>query len=97
MRQKFREPLAVPTIHINGTARDDLLDAIREAARALREAEHAVGKCAPHGRDYYPKGSASLTIALHQHSERVRKLREIARDLEEIGEHIVDAEVALKR
>lgn len=81
--------LIVPTIHLNGTSRYGLLDPIREALRALREAEDKVGRTAPHPRDYYPQGDAIYARAAALHRERLVKLHEVITELQSIGTAII--------
>jgi len=48
--------MMMPTIHINGTSAKELLEQLRNASVAVREARGALQQAAPHGRDYYPQG-----------------------------------------
>lgn len=45
----------LPTVHLNGTGREALVEARREACDALRAAEEALGAVAPNARDYYTR------------------------------------------
>ena len=85
--------LAKPTIHINGTHKDTLLDAHCDAMTAIRKAMDAMEEIAPNGRDYYiqdPSMSA-LRVAQSEHNVRVNHLRAVLAELEEIAEHIADS------
>lgn len=79
---------AIPTIHLNGTSREDLTEALREAVHAIHKAGRKLAATCPNGRDYYPQGAAAITVALAEHEDRMRKLREVASELEHIAEYI---------
>jgi hypothetical protein len=53
--------LAVPTIHLNGTSRESLMEDLLGAYHALTEAIAALGRACPNGRDYYPQGNDALS------------------------------------
>lgn len=56
--------LAVPTIHLNGTGRDSLIDGLCTASDAINSAYEALKQTAPNGRDYYThSGSGSTGVA----------------------------------
>ncbi len=80
--------LMIPTIHMNGTSREALLDAILEAVHALHKAGRKLAATSPNGRDYYPQGNAATSMAMDQHEARMNKLREVISELETIGEAI---------
>lgn len=66
--------MIVPTIHLNGTSKEQLLDDLGEASNALDAAYRALKECAPNGRDYYPQGAAALRQATEEHLDRLRRL-----------------------
>lgn len=78
----------VPTIHLNGTPRETLLEQHSLAYTALREAISALQYACPNGRDYYPQGPSAITAALAAHSSRVQTLEAIAAEILAIGEAI---------
>jgi hypothetical protein len=80
--------LAIPTVHLNGTSRDDLVEQIALAIHALHEAGRALAGTCPNGRDYYTQGPAAISKALEEHEARMRKVREVIAELETIGEAI---------
>ena len=53
-----------PTIHLNGTSRQSLLDAATEARSAVDEAEIKLREVWPNGRDYYPQGQDAIRHAI---------------------------------
>jgi polysaccharide pyruvyl transferase WcaK-like protein len=80
--------LSVPTIHMNGTSQQELLDQICMALSAIRDAEQAMRAVTPNGRDYYPQGPDAIQEALRQHANRLHNLRAVHDELEQIGETI---------
>jgi hypothetical protein len=80
--------LLTPTVHLNGTSREELLDQLGNALTALHVATLVLGKAAPNGRDYYPQGEKVIYGALYQHKLRLQKLQEVIAELEAIGEQI---------
>jgi len=81
----------VPTVHLNGTSRDALVDQLRAAIEAIHAAESKLTAAAPHGRDYYPQGSDAIRVAQQEHAARLTKLQEIERELTQIALAIMDA------
>lgn len=79
---------AIPTIHLNGTSRDELLRGYVNALDALREAEIAVAQTIPHGRDFHVQGDMALERAHREHIDRMRKLRGVFSDLSAIAETV---------
>jgi hypothetical protein len=82
--------LQIPTVHLNGTGKDQLLEQVCEAVHALHEAGRALAAAAPNGRDYYLQTGDAIGSAMKQHEARMTKLREIIKELETIGEGIAD-------
>lgn len=81
----------LPTIHLNGTSARSLLEDCSDASHHVREALSALARFTPNGRDYYPQGDDAYTLARREHDSRMDRLREVLKELEEIGEHIADA------
>lgn len=77
-----------PTIHLNGTNRDDLLEALEQAHEAVRLAQEKLALCGPNARDYYPQEEGAFYVAQEEHSDRMRKLTDVRRELEEQAEHL---------
>lgn len=80
--------LAVPTIHLNGSSRDDLLEGYSKAITALEAAGRKLAAAYPNGRDYYVQSGDAIGVAMRQHEARMNKLREIVVELEEIAQAI---------
>lgn len=90
-----REPtpmnsLIIPTVHLNGTGKEELINQLMEAGFAVRKASEALAKARPHGRDYYVQADPdALTKAIDQHDDRMRKLRQVYDELEHIAVKLV--------
>ena len=83
--------LAVPTVHLNGTAKAALLDQISEAIQALHQATDKLACAAPNARDYYVQADESaFQTAAKQHAHRMLRLGAVIKELELIGEAIAD-------
>lgn len=74
-----------PTIHMNGTARETLLNALCDASIAVQEAVSKLADTAPNARDYYPQGMDVFYAAQREHEARMHKLADVIRELNEIG------------
>lgn len=79
---------AVPTVHINGTAKQDLFDPIIQARQDILIAIESLKKCAPNGRDYYVQDNSAFTVAVNEYGERVRALEFVAEELMTLAEKI---------
>lgn len=79
------KPLTRPTVHMNGTSREDLLDGYLKAYWAIRNAREVVILSGPHGRDYYPQGDHAINRATQEHVSRVRRLEDIQLELSELA------------
>jgi recombinational DNA repair ATPase RecF len=84
--------LAIPRVHLNGTGKEGLLEPIKDALEALRDAERKMALTGPHMRDYYVQENAEdvFAKARAEHDERMLALREIIEQYEQIGEKVVD-------
>lgn len=80
--------LSVPTVHLNGTSREELLTQLTTAADAVRDAITALQKACPNGRDYYPQGDGATQEARRQHANRLHHLTAVRSELVEIAEAI---------
>jgi hypothetical protein len=80
--------MMIPTIHLNGTSRDGLLEPLMDAIEALRVAEDAMNAAAPNGRDYYPQGADAFNHAVAEHLDRQRRIHAVRAELNTIAEAI---------
>ena len=76
-----------PTVHLNGTSREALLEGYVDCVNAVRHAVEVCQKNAPNMRDYYLVPGAG-TIATTEHWARLQKLESVLAELREIGEHV---------
>jgi hypothetical protein len=78
-----------PTVHLNGTSKQTLLDDIEGAYAALDLAIRALANAAPNGRDYYLQGPTAIYTASAEHGARLQKMLDVKKDLEALAENIV--------
>jgi len=83
--------MRAPTIHLNGTSGEALLDQATSAAQALREALEAMGRAAPNARDYYVQGPEAFPLADDAHDARCAAVRALIAEYEELAEALADA------
>jgi hypothetical protein len=80
--------LTYPTIHLNGTGRERLLDTYRQMGNALRMAINVIEQNGPHGRDYYIQGADAIRKAQQEHKVRLEKLESVLSELKAIAINI---------
>lgn len=78
--------LSVPTVHLNGTSRESLLEQLVDVNHALDVTMTALAKASPHGRDYYPQGDGALRKATREHESRCERIRSVQREIVQIAE-----------
>ena len=93
-----RNPLSslghrVPTVHLNGTAHEDLLKQLSDAYCAIVEAEKTLRLATPNGRDYYLQEHGALELARREHADRIRALTQVKQELEAIAIAVGDQKV----
>ena len=71
--------MLVPTVHLNGTSKQELLNQNAIAIADIEAARESLQAAAPNGRDYYPQGPTALKQATAEHLDRVRRLDAIAK------------------
>jgi recombinational DNA repair ATPase RecF len=71
----------VPIIHLNGSGKQNLMEARQGLCHALREAERALREMAPNGRDYYPVDGL-FEKAVAQHRQRQQTLQRLLAEIE---------------
>ena len=80
--------MMVPTIHLNGTSKEELLEQLQNAYTACTDLVSALSRAYPHGRDYYPQGDAAIYKAQDEANDRVRRVRSVQNELTEIAQKI---------
>lgn len=87
-----KSQVTYPTVCLNGTQPQELMDGYLNALEALRTAREALCKVAPNGRDYGQlwNGGASdeFLASSREHRIRVDQIQGIIRELELISEHV---------
>lgn len=86
-----KRALTVPSVHLNGTSREELLRQVQNAGQAVFRARDALAKASPNARDYYPQGEAAYPAARAEHDRRARMLLEVEEELSQLPEAIADA------
>lgn len=84
----IKQELMVPTIHMNGTSKESLIEDICAATLALSKAHNAVCQTCPNGRDYYVQPKENFKLARIQHVSRLERLESVRLELEQIAEEI---------
>ena len=84
--------MTLPTVHLNGTSRDVLVEQRTEVGQALNAALDALVGASPHGRDYYPQGDNALAKAQKEWQERATMLRNMRDDIMAEALTILDGE-----
>ena len=79
-----------PTIHLNGTSRNELQRQLLGAVEAIRDAEQALIETTPHGRDYYLQGTNAINAAMDEHLARRQRLASVRGELETLLEGLID-------
>jgi hypothetical protein len=79
-----------PTVHLNGTSREALLEGYIDCVNAVRHAIEVCQKNGPNGRDYprYGRIDPGISTAMTEHEARLEKLEAVLAELREIGEHV---------
>lgn len=80
--------MQIPTIHINGTSKDNLLKRIHTALTAIQKAERALTNTYPHPRDYITQPPTNINKAMAEHHQRLNYLRRIADELDKMYQEI---------
>jgi len=83
--------LTVPTVHFNGTSREELLRQVQDAGHAVFQAREALAKASPNARDYYPQGEHAYPAARAEHDRRALALLAVEQELSRLAEAIADA------
>lgn len=80
-----------PTVHLNGTSKNALLDQITDVEQVLGKAIEALCEASPNGRDYYPQGPDALRKAQAEHEARIAALTTVQHSLFELADRIAGA------
>jgi len=78
----------VPTIHLNGTSCQELMDQIVNVERAGRKMLQALYDASPNGRDYYTQGDNAFHEVQSEHQDRVKRIQSVIDEIQEIADSI---------
>ena len=76
--------MKIPTIHLNGTSKAELMRYWSEAYSQLQNTITAMKMATPNGRDYYPQGDKAHRQAVDEHENRLARLFGVLEEIEEI-------------
>jgi hypothetical protein len=77
--------LAIPTIHLNGSSKKELIDDLKDATYSLRVSKIKLSKTMPNARDFYvQKDPYAYQIAQEQHEDRLNRLESVYEELQAI-------------
>lgn len=71
----------IPTLHLNGTSFETLLNEATKAHAALTHAISALQDMTVHARDYYVQSDSAYSTARAEHEKRVETLRRVQHEL----------------
>lgn len=73
--------MMIPSVHLNGTGKANLLSELEEAHNALLVADQKLRQVTVHGRDYYVQGPSAYAQAREEMDRRILALDQIMRDM----------------
>jgi len=73
-----------PTIHLNGTGRNALIEQYRASLHAVNEAIEVLRQNGPHGRDYYTQEEDTFGWAVNEHMDRIAAMVKVKDELVQI-------------
>jgi hypothetical protein len=82
--------MTAPTIHLNGTGGERLLQQYHDQIMALDNAINVLYQTGPNARDYYVHGENEYKIARAEHDHRMKRLRDIKNELDGIWQTLFD-------
>ena len=82
--------MLIPTVHLNGSSGEVLLDQYTTAAESVRQAIDKLCDAGPNARDYYVQGSDAAQAAQREHEARLAALKRVRDELAAIAEGIQD-------
>ena len=79
---RTREMDHLPTLHLNGSGLDNLLEQRRDVLHALRDLQDALAHARPHGRDYYVNPDPdALNKARAVHEARTAQVQDMVDEI----------------
>lgn len=84
------EEITLPTIHLNGTSKKDLIEGYENAFLKINDAVEEVNKIQFHSRDYYPQGNDAWNKAVEERINMKKKLKEVEDYILKHLTHLID-------
>ena len=82
--------MTFPTVHLNGTSAETLIEGYCNARTAVMAAQDALAQIEFNARDYYVKGPDAYPAARKEHTARLAALAKIADELLQIAMDVQD-------
>lgn len=81
-----------PTVHLNGTSKDELITGFANQYEALTAALRCMERYAPNARDYYilKEGGSKFIAATAAHTKRLEAIEQMREDLYAMLEKVQD-------
>lgn len=80
--------MMIPTVHLNGTSKEALVEQLCNVSNALEAVFQALRQATPNGRDYYPQGNTALEEALKEHFVRQNKVDALKKEIDALAEAV---------
>ena len=80
--------LTHPSIHLNGSSAETLLEAYTKAYEALVTAHGMLRATVPNARDYYVQGPNAHAQAYSEHQDRMARVNEVRAEIETLMEKV---------
>jgi hypothetical protein len=78
-----------PTVHLNGTSKDELIAQYERAMHDLSAAIDSLRDCAPNARDYYPQSDSAINQAIREHTDRMAKIMKVREEIVSLWESVL--------
>jgi hypothetical protein len=82
--------MMLPTVHLNGTSKNELEKQALEAAEALAASLDALYRMTPHDRDYYVQTPQAGQLARDEHQKRCHVVLEVLEDVQALQRALAD-------
>ena len=79
-----------PTVHLNGTSREELIDQYSGIFTAIRATRQALQNSAPHSRDYPPHGFSSYPEAREQYQRWTKMLTDLEEEVMNVAVEVAE-------
>ena len=80
--------MRIPSIHMNGTSRSEIVESLLTSQRALMAAAETLYR--PNARDFYVQGETAFNEAQREFEARMSKLTEVRREIESMLEEVCE-------